>query len=172
MAQPFIYLASCCYGGLAHARFMRSVLALRAECARRDIALQLDLGGGEALISRARAGMLARFLATTATHLLFVDGDQAFEAEEIFELTSASEGVLRTGGLLIIGRDAAQWLIEEGRTIVANFSDVHGMESRRTSIPFEAITVSVGNSYLPDLEAFVGRWNGLTIGRDANLNHR
>lgn len=153
MAQPFIYLASCCYGGVAHARFMRSVLALRAECARRDIALQLDLGGGEALISRARAGMLARFLATTATHLLFVEGDQAFEAEEVLRpLEGSLTDTVNAAQFVLVRRSIVEDLSSASIESAAKFTDVRGSEFQRAATVFESVIDPASRRYLSSFE--------------------
>lgn len=91
---PSIFLATPCYGGLAHVLYMRSLVALRPACAARRIGLHLELGGGEALIGRARAAMMARFLTSPASHLLFVDGDVGFEPDAVFRLLDAGREVV------------------------------------------------------------------------------
>lgn len=92
--SPSLFLATPCYGGLAHALYMRSLLALRPACAARRIGLQVELGGGEALIGRARAAMLAKFLASSSTSLLFVDADIGFPPEAVFRLLDAGRDVI------------------------------------------------------------------------------
>jgi len=94
MAEPSIYLATPCYGGLAHALYARSLLALRGACAQQGVAVEVDLGGGDALIGRARAGMMAKFLAGPAGHLLFVDADVGFEAPSVFRLLASGFDVV------------------------------------------------------------------------------
>jgi hypothetical protein len=74
--------------------YTQSLLALRPACAARGVGLALDLGGGEALIGRGRAGMLARFLASQATHLLFVDADIGFTPEAVFRLLASGRDVI------------------------------------------------------------------------------
>ncbi|CAN7599346.1 hypothetical protein LJR225_004509 [Phenylobacterium sp. LjRoot225] len=92
-----IFLATPCYGGMASIHYITSLLDLQAACRERNIGLHVELGGGDALISRARSAMAAKFLASDATHLFFVDADIGFAPEHVFRLLAADREV--AGGI-------------------------------------------------------------------------
>jgi hypothetical protein len=156
---------------MAQARYMRALLALRSACAQEGMELQLDLGGGEALVSRARAGMMARFLAGKATHLLFADSETGFSPEEVFALVAAGEGVAayaaREGAgaldpaLVLISRGAASQMSEAFAHLSAGLGDVRDAGVGRAAMVFDAIVVEPGQAYVSDVEAFARRWRGI-----------
>lgn len=90
---PVLWLATPCYGGEVHANYARSLLRLKDACADRRLAIHTELGGGEALIGRGRATMMAAFLASGAERLLFVDADVGFPAEAAFRLIDTGRDV-------------------------------------------------------------------------------
>ncbi|WP_442680671.1 hypothetical protein ACSBM8_05595 [Sphingomonas sp. ASY06-1R] len=115
--QTSIYLATPCYGGQAFVNYVASVLALQRECSDRKVGLQVDMQGGDALISRARGRMAGTFLADPVhTHLLFVDADIGFKPEQVFRLVASDRDVI--GGvypLKQINWDRAKRAIAAGR---------------------------------------------------------
>ena len=93
-ATTSIYLATPCYGGQCYISFMTGVLELQRACAERGVDLHVDLGGGDALITRARAVMATKFLQSDATHLLFIDADIGFTADQIFRLIDSDRDLV------------------------------------------------------------------------------
>jgi hypothetical protein len=82
-----LFVATPCFGGMVTSVYAGSLLKLLYACQQRDIELKTQMLGGDALVTRARANLVANFLDDpTMTHLLFVDADIGFEPAQAFRL--------------------------------------------------------------------------------------
>ena len=89
MDQIKLYIATPAYGGMLHVGYLSSLLNLRAS----GLQFLYDVIGNESLIQRARNLMVARFLASECTHLLFIDADIIFPVQAVQRLLQgASQG--------------------------------------------------------------------------------
>ena len=75
-----LFVATPAYNGLLHMIYHRTVLSLAKD-------MQLMTGiAVDSLVTRARNGLITRFLTTDCTHLLFLDADVGVEAGGIKKL--------------------------------------------------------------------------------------
>jgi hypothetical protein len=82
--RPMVFVATPCYGGLVSQIYMQSVLGLVHFASVAGFDATLALLGHDSLVTRSRNTLVAQFLATPgATHLLFIDADIGFEAQQI-----------------------------------------------------------------------------------------
>jgi hypothetical protein len=111
-------IATPCFGGQVSSIYAASLFKLqRALQAIPQIELTVHLRDGDALITRARADLVALFLDDpAATHLLFVDADIGFEPDQVMRLIACGADV--AGGAYPIKRmnwDKARKVIEGNR---------------------------------------------------------
>jgi hypothetical protein len=86
--QINLVVATPCFGGQISVVYAASLLQLEKRLkGYRGVNLKVLFKDGDALITRARASLVAQFLDDpTATHLLFVDSDIGFEPEQALRL--------------------------------------------------------------------------------------
>lgn len=86
---PNIFLGTPMYGGQCFGFYAQSVFKLQDACRQRNWQIQFSFMFNESLINRARNAIARLFLKGEATHLLFIDADIRFEADEILAMVEA-----------------------------------------------------------------------------------
>jgi hypothetical protein len=87
--QKHVFFAMPTYTGQIHMETFRSLLANMMALTKRGDKFTLWDESGNAMIAHARDLVLAHFLASEATHCLFVDNDVVFPADSVLRLIDA-----------------------------------------------------------------------------------
>ena len=74
------------YGGNNHGLYSKACLDLQGICFKYGIEIRFSFLFNESLITRARNYLVDEFLRSGFTHLMFIDSDINFEADDIFRL--------------------------------------------------------------------------------------
>ncbi|MER2519970.1 MAG: hypothetical protein ABTQ34_04685 [Bdellovibrionales bacterium] len=87
MIKPLIVVGTPCFGGLVAQDYTMSLLSLAAAAQQAKFDMAVVMLGNDALITRGRSAIVARFLDMPgATHLLFVDSDISFDPAQVVRM--------------------------------------------------------------------------------------
>lgn len=81
-----LFVAAPMYGGQCAGMFTKSIANLSSICTANGISLQYYFLFNESLITRARNYCVDEFLRSNATHLMFIDSDIGFEAQDVLAM--------------------------------------------------------------------------------------
>ena len=89
-----LFFATPAYGGNMNINFKQAMMRLQKlllECGIPHMVMDM---GNESLITRARNGLAGMFLASEATHLMFIDSDIEFEPQDVLALLHFDKDVI------------------------------------------------------------------------------
>jgi hypothetical protein len=81
-----LVIATPAYGGQVTSPYLLSMVRTVVECCKRGISHQVHVNAGDSFIPRARALLVAKFLQTDCSHILFIDADMSWQAEDVVRL--------------------------------------------------------------------------------------
>jgi len=103
--QRRLFFAAPLYGGMLHFGFHQSVLNLMYLCTQNSVFLGQKYVVNDSLVPRARNRLVAHFLDSDCTDLLFVDSDITFDPLDALSLLSYDQAIV--GG--IYSRKQVDW---------------------------------------------------------------
>lgn len=84
--QPILFVATPMYGGQCFSHFTTSILQLGMLATQEGLPFQFFSINNESLIPRARNVCVHEFLKSEATHMMFIDADIGFKAEQVLAM--------------------------------------------------------------------------------------
>lgn len=89
-----LFVATPMYGGQCTGFFTQSLMVLQNLLRENRVAMATGFIFNESLIQRARNALVHNFLKTDFTHLLFIDADIRFNANDILSMLLADKDIL------------------------------------------------------------------------------
>lgn len=86
-----LFIATPMYGGMCHGEYTDSSVKLAFAAAKYGLHLQYAYYYNESLITRARNYLADEFLRSDCTHLMFIDSDIGFSADDVLMLAAIAE---------------------------------------------------------------------------------
>lgn len=169
-----------CYGGMMCTEYTESLLGLKEACLQYNIKLTCIFLGNESLIQRGRNTIAHHFLKTDASHLMFIDADQKFRANDIARMIKADKGII--GGA--VPMKGINWdRVRQGAVLnhpnlpaltgIFNINKLDGHDMMDPNLPFQVRHVGTGfmlirRDVFEKLQPHVGWYTngGNTIGQD------
>lgn len=88
-----LFIATPCYGGMLTEAYFRSVVRLLTFCNQHQIPVAFGTIANESLVTRARNVLVAYFLHSNFTRLMFIDADIEFQVEDVIKLMAHNKDV-------------------------------------------------------------------------------
>lgn len=92
--KPKIFIATPMYGGMCAGFYTQSIIRLLTTCQANGVDAEFSFMFNESLITRARNSLTNTFLKTDCSHLMFIDSDIKFRAEDVIHMIRADKEIL------------------------------------------------------------------------------
>jgi hypothetical protein len=89
-----IFVATPCYGGMLTEAYFRSVIKLLTFCNQHGIPIAFGTIANESLVTRARNVLVAYFLQSNYSRLMFIDADIEFQVEDVLKLIAHNKDLV------------------------------------------------------------------------------
>ena len=89
-----LFIATPMYGGMAHGLYMKACLDLQNVMSKYGVETKFSFLFNESLITRARNYLVDEFLRSGYTHMLFIDADVHFNAQDVVALLALDKDVI------------------------------------------------------------------------------
>jgi hypothetical protein len=92
--KPKIFIATPMYGGMCAGFYTQSIIQLLTTCQANGVDAEFSFMFNESLITRARNSLTHTFLKTDCTHLMFIDADIKFRADDVIHMIRSEKDIL------------------------------------------------------------------------------
>jgi len=89
-----LFVATPMYGGMCTGFYLQSMLSLTSLAKQIGLELACSFMFNESLIQRARNSLTHQFLKTHCTHMMFIDADIRFDANDIISMIAADKDII------------------------------------------------------------------------------
>ena len=150
-----LFVATPMYGGMNHGLYMKSCLDLQTTMMRYGIEIKFSFLFNESLITRARNYLVDEFLRTEYTHLLFIDSDINFNAQDVIALLALDKDVIggpypkksmNWGNIAHAARNHPDLEAKKLESLVGEyvFNVVKGTQQFQVTEPLEVMEIGTG----------------------------
>jgi hypothetical protein len=92
--QKSVFIATPMFGGSCNYMYMISLINLLTKLGQAGIPAMFEVAANESLITKARNILVEGFLRSPATHMMFIDADLGFDADDVIRMIQADKDII------------------------------------------------------------------------------